>query len=214
MKKIQIKDKESWKEFILNEANYNVPEECQGGLCVDAGCNIGDFEMNHKDRFDKYICFDVFDENIEECKKNTSELNLNVEVYKNAVWSISGKKIPVMAYKPSDTDELNHFGNSGNIGCVEIKGEHEQGWFIENTIDLVESISIEDIIERHGVINVLKVDVEGSEYEFLLNKDLSKINYIVGEFHFSDLQKTELIEWIKKSHNQIDECVFVSKNIL
>ena len=198
----------------MNEANYNVPEECQGGLCVDAGCNIGDFEMNHKDRFDKYICFDVFDENIEECKKNTSELNLNVEVYKNAVWSISGKKIPVMAYKPSDTDELNHFGNSGNIGCVEIKGEHEQGWFIENTIDLVESISIEDIIERHGVINVLKVDVEGSEYEFLLNKDLSKINYIVGEFHFSDLQKTELIEWIKKSHNQIDECVFVSKNIL
>lgn len=214
MKNIQIKDKDSWKEFILKEANYNIPEECRGGLCVDAGCNIGDFEMNHKDRFDKYVCFDVFDENIEECKKNTSELNLNIEVHKNAVWSKSGLNISVMAYKPSDTDELNHFGNSGNVGCVEIKGDHGQGWFTENTIGLVESVSIENIIDKYGNINLLKVDVEGSEYEFLLNKDLSKINYIVGEFHFSDSQKLELTEWIKKTHNQIGECVFVSKNIL
>lgn len=214
MKKIEIKDKDSWREFILREANYNVPEECRGGLCVDAGCNIGDFEMNHKNRFDKYVCFDVFDENIEECKKNTLDLNLDIEIYKKAVWSKSGLNISAMAYKPSDTDELNHFGNSGNVGCVEIKGDYGQGWFTENTIDLVESISIEEIIFKYGNINLLKVDVEGSEYEFLLNKDLSKINYIVGEFHFSDSQKSELVEWIKKTHNQLDECVFVSKNIL
>lgn len=214
MKKIEIKDKDSWKEFILREANYNVPEECKGGLCVDAGCNIGDFEMNHKNRFDKYVCFDVFDENINECRKNTLDLNLDIEIHKKAVWSKSGLNISVMAYKPSDTDELNHFGNSGNVGCVEIKGDSGQGWFTENTIDLVETISIEEIISKYGNINLLKVDVEGSEYEFLLNKDLSKINYIVGEFHFSDSQKIELTEWIKNTHNQIGECVFISKNIL
>jgi hypothetical protein len=42
--------------------------------------------------------------------------------------------------------------------------------------------------------------VEGSEYQFLLGKDLSNINYIVGEFHFDDDKKKELIEWIGKTH--------------
>jgi hypothetical protein len=48
----------------------------------------------------------------------------------------------------------------------------------------------------------LKVDVEGSEYEFLLGKDLSKINYITGEFHFEQEKKDELNDWISNTHNR------------
>jgi len=211
MKKIQIENKDSWKEFILKEANYVIPEECRGGLCVDAGCNIGDFEINHKDRFDKYVCFDVFDENIKECEKNTFNLNLNIEINKKAVWSSSGLKIEVMAYKPWNSEELNHFGNSGNIGCVKYIGNQGEGWMTENAIDLVETISLDDIIKKYGKINLLKVDVEGSEYEFLLGKDLTQVNYIVGEFHFSNNQKQELISWIEKTHTKVGECVFIIK---
>ena len=212
MKSISIENKEDWKSFIMNEAKYNLPDECRGGLCVDAGCNIGDFEMNHKNRFDKYVCFDVFQENIEECINNTKDLGIEIEVNKLAVWSESDKFINVLAYEPWDTKNLQHFGNSGNVGCIEYKGANGEGWNVENTIDLVKTISIKSIVEQYGNINLLKVDVEGSEYEFLLGKDLSNINYIVGEFHFDDEKKKELIEWIGKTH-EIHSGYFKLKNL-
>ena len=212
MKSISIENKEDWKSFIMNEAKYNLPDECRGGLCVDAGCNIGDFEMNHGNRFDKYVCFDVFQENIEECINNTKDLGIEIEVNKLAVWSESDKFINVLAYEPWDTKNLQHFGNSGNVGCIEYKGANGEGWNVENTIDLVKTISIKSIVEQYGNINLLKVDVEGSEYEFLLGKDLSNINYIVGEFHFDDEKKKELIEWIGKTH-EIHSGYFKLKNL-
>lgn len=201
MKKVSIERREDWKKFILKEAKYSLPDECRGGLCVDAGCNIGDFELNHHNRFDKYVCFDVFEENVIECINNTKDLGIDIEVNKLAVWSESDKFINVMAYEPWDTKQLQHFGNSGNIGCIEWQGENGEGWKQENAIDLVKTISIETIIEKYGNINLLKVDVEGSEYEFLLGKDLSKINYIVSEFHFADSKKKELVDWISKTHD-------------
>ncbi len=200
MKNIQIENKERWKNYIMTEAIYTIPDECRGGLCVDAGCNIGDFEMNHKNRFDKYVCFDVFEENITEATKNTQNLGVEVEINKLAVWSESDKFINVLAYEPWDTKNLQHWGNSGNVGCIEYTGPKGEGWKQENTIDLVRTISIETIIENYGHINLLKVDVEGSEYEFLLGKDLSKINYIVGEFHFEAERIQQLVDWIKNTH--------------
>ena len=201
MKNIKIYNKDEWKDYITREAVYNLPEECTGGLCVDVGCNIGDFEMNHKDRFNKYVCFDIFQENVDECINNTKNLGVEIEVAKLAVWSESDKFINVLAYEPFDTKDLQHFGNSGNIGCIEYTGPNGEGWKIENTIDLVQTISIDSIIEKYGTINLLKVDVEGSEYEFLLGKDLSKINYIVIELHFEIEKRNELIDWITKTHN-------------
>ena len=200
MKNIKIDNKEQWKEYIMREASYNLPDECRGGLCVDAGCNIGDFEMNNKNRFDKYVCFDVFQENIDECTKNTENLGVEIEINKLAVWSESNKFINVLAYEPHTNKNLQHFGNSGNVGCIEYTGPNGEGWKTENAIDLVQTISIDSIIENYGTINLLKVDVEGSEYEFLLGKDLSKINYIVGEFHFSEEKQKELVDWISKTH--------------
>ena len=201
MKNIKIDNKEQWKEYIMREASYNLPDECRGGLCVDAGCNIGDFEMNNKNRFDKYVCFDVFQENIDECTKNTENLGVEIEINKLAVWSESNKFINVLAYEPHTNKNLQHFGNSGNVGCIEYTGPNGEGWKTENAIDLVQTISIDSIIENYGTINLLKVDVEGSEYEFLLGKDLSKINYIVGEFHFEQEKQKELIDWIGKTHD-------------
>jgi FkbM family methyltransferase len=160
--------------------------------------------MNHKNRFDKYVCFDVFEENITEAKNNTKDLGVDIEINKLAVWSESNKFINVMAYEPWDTKNIQHFGNSGNVGCVEYIGDRGAGWNKDNTIDLVQTISIDSIIEKYGNINLLKVDVEGSEYQFLLGKDLSKINYIVGEFHFEIERQKQLVDWICKTHDVCD----------
>lgn len=107
-----------------------------------------------------------------------------------------------MAYERWDTKDIQYFGASGNIGCVEFKGPQGEGWDSENSIDLVKTISIKTLVEKYGIINLLKVDVEGSEYEFLLGKDLSKINYIVGEFHFGEEKIKQLVDWILKTHDE------------
>jgi len=197
MKEITIQNKEEWKAFILREANYYIPEECRGGICVDAGTNIGDFPLNHGARFDKYICYDVFQENVDECIKNTKDLGVPVEAHKRAAWGKANEEVEVIAYQQS-SNGLQHFGNSGNVGCIESMDAEGYGWEKDNMIDKVPSVSLEQIVQEYGEINLLKVDVEGSEYPFLLNKDLSKINYIVGEMHFGKEQQLELIEWLKK----------------
>jgi FkbM family methyltransferase len=207
MKEISITDKQAWKSFIISEANYKIPEECKGGLCIDAGCNIGDFVINQGTRFDKYVCFDVFQENVDECIKNTKHIGLDVDVKKLAVWSNDNSNIEVMAYKDIN-NTFDHFGNSGNVGCIEMIGTQGEGWMKENTIDIVKSISIESIIKQYGKINLLKIDVEGSEYEFLLGKDLSDINYIVGEIHFESEKQQQLIDWIQKTHQRLDTFTF------
>ena len=203
MKELEIEQKERWKEFIIREANYPLPADCKGGLCIDAGCNIGDFPINQMNRFDKYICFDVFDKNIEEAISNTKDLGLDIEIHKQAVWNASNEWIDVMAYEPWDTKDLNHFGNSGNVGCVEFTGEQGEGWNKENTIGLVSTISIDTIVDKCGEIDLLKVDVEGSEYPFLMNKDLSKIKWISAELHGEIEKRQSLIDWISNTHEVV-----------
>jgi FkbM family methyltransferase len=202
---MKINDKERWKEFILREARYELPEECKGGLCIDAGTNIGDFPINFGNRFDKYICYDVFDENIEEAVNNTKDLGLDIQIHKRAVWDSSNQFIDVMAYVPWDTLDTNHFGNSGNVGCVEFEGERGEGWKKENSIGLVSTISLDTIVETYGDINLLKVDVEGSEYKFLQNKDLSRVHWIAMELHSEEDKKLALMDWINNTHTIVKE---------
>lgn len=202
---LKIAQKDKWKEYILREANYPLPAECKGGLCVDAGTNIGDFVLNHRDRFDSYVCFDVFEENIKEAKENTKDLGLDIKFVWMGVWDKDDESIDVMAYEPAYSKDLNHFGNSGNVGCVEGRGPAGEGWSSENLLYKIPSISLERINELYGEINLLKVDVEGSEYRFLLGKDLSKVNWITMELHGLPPQQDELSDWIGKTHTLVEE---------
>ena len=47
----------------------------------------------------------------------------------------------------------------------------------------------------------MKVDCEGSEYEFLMNKDLSKISFLVMELHngyLGEKKTEELLQYLNK----------------
>ena len=56
-----------------------------------------------------------------------------------------------------------------------------------------------------GNIGLLKIDIEGAEVDALLNKDLSKIKYITGEFHnfLGKEIQTKLFNWIENTHIQL-----------
>ena len=63
---------------------------------------------------------------------------------------------------------IDYFGNSGNVAT-----SLGDGWKKENKLDEVESITIEEIKSKYQKIKILKIDIEGAEYEFLLDKDLA-----------------------------------------
>jgi FkbM family methyltransferase len=99
----------------------------------------------------------------------------NVFVHKLAAGKRSGEIVTL--YKPID-------GTPGDCSIIRP---------IDKEIDASENcitISLEDIFKLigHDHIDYMKIDIEGSEYDFLLEKDLSNIALIAMEFHGSDQQ--------------------------
>ncbi len=198
---MKINSPERYTQFVYNEAAYIIPSECKGGIAIDCGSNVGAFELRNKGRFDMYYCYEILKDNIDTMVHNLSGLGLN---YKVENLACSGKKdtlIPIYAYFLNGTTDF--FGNSGNVGTVLTCEKGEQGLSADNKITEVPSVTIEQILEQHNKVKILKVDIEGAEYEFLEGKDLSKIEYIVGEIHFEKERHASLIEHIKLTHKLI-----------
>ena len=204
MKKIKIVEPDKWINFVKNEAQYHIPSECRGGIVIDCGCNIGDFEMNHQDKFDKFICYDVLEENIDLLNKNLKDKTINYIVEKRACHPTRDIMVPIYAHQMNGG--LNYFGNSGNVSTTllsQFPNGGGNGWFEENKIDEARSITIEEIVETYGKIKLLKFDIEGGEYEFLTDKDLTNFEYIVGELHFGEDKILPLVDYITKTHDII-----------
>lgn len=202
MKKFKVFEPERWTEFVCLESKYPLPKECRGGLVIDCGSNIGAFELNYGDRFDKFICFDICEENIQTLNNNLKNKDVIYEVYKKACHPEKGKKISVYAHQ-DQKGSIEYFGNSGNVGIKLYSNNDNSGYFKENKIDEIDSITIEEIVEKYADMKLLKIDIEGAEYDFLQDKDISKIPYIVGEFHFDGKVRNDLLVHISKTHNMI-----------
>ena len=171
---------------------YFVPSEFNGnGICVDVGANVGGFPLVNHSKFEKIYCFEPAEYSYNECVQNTKDFE-NVEVFKNAVSNKSGEKIKLRAYGDS-----NYSGNASTF--------EDYRWDDDN-FEMVETVTIEDIykIIDSEIIDYLKIDCEGGEYDFLMNKDLSKIGYIGIEVHIQLNEKAEeLMNYFEKTHSII-----------
>lgn len=163
---------------------------------VDAGCNVGGFSEAFKDRFHNILAIDASSYNVEQYQNRHTH-----PVLHKALYSKDNEIVKLKKYM-CDGDDTT----SGNFSITGFVYEHNgHGWGGEE-YEEVETISLESILEVvGGEIGLLKIDTEGSEYDTLLNKDLSKIKYITGEFHnFLGKEKhTQLFNWIEKTHTEI-----------
>jgi FkbM family methyltransferase len=203
-----------WFERITNECAREYPMHLvdiePNELVIDAGCNVGGFTQAFKYRFNRLIAIDASSYNVDEYKKNH-----HFGILHKALTKESGKHVQLRKYMGDGDNDTN----SGNFGITGFVNDANNHGYRSEEYEEVETMSLEELIERISLydwkmptlpsseIGLLKIDIEGSEFDFLYKKDLSKIKYITGEFHnwlfqFDD-RGVELLDWIGKTHNEI-----------
>ena len=191
---------QNWFEKITNECIEEYPIHLVDidatSQVVDMGCNVGGFSAAWGSRFNNILAIDASSYNIEQYKS----IHTNTTIHK-AVSSTDGEIVKLKKYMGDGEDDTN----SGNFSITGFVYENNKHGFRGDEYEEVETISLETIIETVGDIGLLKIDIEGAEYDALYEKDLSKVNYITGEFHnFLGIERqTKLFEWISNTHNEI-----------
>ena len=145
------------------------------GTVVDLGANIGLFAVAMMDRADRVISVEPVPENRRIAERNLAAGAENVRLLPYAMAARSGlsKTLFVSSTEPSMHSEYASLGHrtSAAAGTIE-----------------VESLSLVDLFARESVerCDLLKCDIEGSEYDVLLSapKDLlERVDRIAMEVH-------------------------------
>jgi FkbM family methyltransferase len=161
-------------------------------VILDLGANIGIISilLSKKFPFTKIYSYEASPINFENFKLNITQNKCeNITPFNFAVWSTSGDTLQI------PTSPTNSGGSS-----VYYKQEFFERYPVAN----VNTISLEDIFKEHGIesCKLLKIDVEGSEYEIFSKFPVERLNQIknVGiEFHKCAASK--LVD-IKKMFNE------------
>ena len=188
------------------KVSYKIPKGLNGGVAVDVGANVGAFTLVNFKRFDRIICIEPSQDSVNNMKMNFEKNNINnAEVYRYAVSDKDNKILKLYSHK---------FKNySGNATTIKSNDNYDYDVYEE-----VESISLEGIFKKFklGKIDYLKVDCEFSEVPFLMDKDLSYIDYIGIEHHGMDQDQTKklinhILKYFKKRGNLNSEMLYVNK---
>lgn len=190
--------------------SYQIPDKIKTNVAVDIGCNLGGFPIAYTNTFKEIYFFEAFYDCYQQTIENLKQHNVRNSVGFNlAVYKETGKIVDIKMHENRDN------GSSSVI-------DH-QDW--TDVSHKVMTISLEDIFTLCKIdrINYLKMDCEGSEFEILMNHDLSRIDCIAIEVHRQrDDKNKELTDYLKayfevlnyhdgyKAH---DEYLLINKDI-
>lgn len=147
-----------------------------GDVILDLGANLGIISILLSKKFPqtKIYSFEASPINYQNFVKNIEDNNCtNISPFNLAVWSTTGDTIEI------PTSPTNSGGSS-----IYYKPE----FFNQYPVSKVKTISLEDIFNQNNIKNckLLKIDVEGAEYEIFRTfpkEKLSNIKNIGIEFH-------------------------------
>lgn len=153
--------REIWEENVyrMEDRYFN-----QGGVVIDIGANIGTFSVYAASKGATVYAVEPEPHNLEVLKQNIELNNMN-------------EKILTFDYGISDFDGEAVICNSGGGSTIKDKKEGAK----------IKIITFDNFIKLNSIdaIDVLKVDIEGSEKELILGaskESMNKCKYITMEF--------------------------------
>jgi FkbM family methyltransferase len=174
--------KEIWEENVyeVSDWRYN-----NGGVVVDIGANIGSFSIYSAEKGATVYAVEPEPNNLQELKNNIKLNSMQDQVY-------------VLPYGISDYKGTAIISDMG--GGSTIKDESVDGTEIE-----IMSLNIMFDLYHIKDVDVLKIDVEGSEVEIILgaSKDnLNKCKYITMEFDIrTGSRMGDIVKKLSETHH-------------
>lgn len=164
--------KEIFVENVYRISPDQFPEE--NAVMLDIGAHIGTCSLYvntfNKER-EEPIKIVAYEPNLDNYEYLTKNIQDTISSYTDAV---TGKP---------QTYDIEDNGGSSKL----VKGK-------------LQSVTLESILDQYPNVDVLKIDVEGSETEMLLNTpNLNKVQYITIEYE-PHPQTPELFSWLARTH--------------
>ncbi len=143
------------------------------GCVVDLGANVGLFAARVAQRAERVLCYEPVPANFAQLERNVAGF-AHVQPFRAAV---SGTTGTLRIYQPS-SEAL-----SGRHSAFADVNAH-----LTERYDEVPAFSLDEVFERNAIsaCDLLKIDVEGSEYEILhgaSDATLARTARIYGEYH-------------------------------
>jgi FkbM family methyltransferase len=212
----------NYKEFFV-ENKYKKYFNKKFDNIVDAGANVGVFTeyLIQNELSEKIIAIECDSKALKDLKNNFKR-EYRVEIIPKALNSTND---PITFYQSEENPVISSTIHPDKLKnhMAGVKGNDEV---------IVDTVTIKDLVDKLGYIDLLKIDIEGGEYEIIKNIDPSlfkNINNLLIECHFFEedyLEKySNLIkklsdngykveEYIKDqaiTHKSASEVIFVTK---
>jgi FkbM family methyltransferase len=147
-------------------------------LVIDVGANVGVFTsyMMYNDYAKKVVSIECSELVLTELRKNFKN-NTNVTIISKALHTSTD---PIVFYNSPENPVISSTLSPDKLVShgAGVKG---------NVAVTVETITIKELVTTYKIIDLLKIDIEGGEYDVLLNTDellFDSINNLIVECHF------------------------------
>lgn len=194
---------------------------------VDCGTSKGNLYKYVRKLYKNYYGIEAAYTNFKEMSSLVSE-EINHHVYNKACYSEDNKILQISHIKGTEVLKKGFTANNNSLYYNDMIGQKHSSW--EKPLEKddiishdVESISIDGIYKLvNKKINVLKVDIENAEYDFLVNKDISKVDFILIEIskaskNFNSKKRGKLIKYIQNFFNIVytdeKDYTFINKKL-
>jgi|ETNvirnome_6_100_1030635.scaffolds.fasta_scaffold00234_9 FkbM family methyltransferase len=193
--------------FLLPLENY-----------VDIGTHYGANAYEaHRRGAQEIYCFEASSTNAEIATMLLDSCNItNYKLFNYAAAATSGNIVKLRKVISGENGRLEN-ASSGQYTITNY--EHEPQYKISEEFEPCTTISLEDIFTLCDIqtIRTMKVDIEGAEYDFLMNKDFSKVDSMYVEFHCGAKKNEELCRYLNQyfdiiiAYTAVDNATYVSE---
>ncbi len=182
------------------------PKVSEGkGMALDLGMNVGAFGLTYAREFDRVVAVDASSRCIRAAIGHFAQAGIeNVEILHRALSARSGQSTALRRVYVGDAYESKDFSTI-KISNDALAETDYSGRFRE-VEEIAVSIDWDDLLAESDApshVAFVKCDIEGAEYDLFHLADLSMVNCLALEVHYTFLGRektTELLDHIGRTH--------------